>query len=163
MIQITHFSPSDWSFIAAIYQEGIDTGIATFETQVPTWKQWNATHISSCRLKAVLNNSIVGWAALSPASKREVYNGVAEVSVYIASAHRNKGIGKLLLSQLVNDSEREGFWTLQASIFSVNTASIALHQSVGFRYIGYREKIAKLNEIWYDNTILERIASLNSG
>ncbi|MFD2563877.1 GNAT family N-acetyltransferase [Aquimarina rubra] len=155
-MKILSFDQSDWTDVSRIYKEGINTGIATFETKVPVWEQWNQTHIQSCRLKAVLNNEIVGWAALAPTSKREVYKGVAEVSIYITSKYRNLGIGKLLLTKLIEDSEQEGFWTLQAGIFSNNTASIQLHTSLGFRIIGYREKVGKLQETWYDNTILER-------
>ncbi len=155
-IQIAYFSKEDWSKIATIYQEGIDTGIATFETKVPNWEAWDASHIKSCRLKACIQNQVVGWAALSPTSKRAVYKGVAEVSIYITLKYQNLGIGTLLLSQLIEESETEGFWTLQAGIFTKNFASIALHKALGFREIGYREKVGKLNDIWYDNTILER-------
>lgn len=155
-IVIQPFNQQDWSYISRIYKEGIATGMATFETQVPDWDQWDQTHTRSCRLKAVINNEIVGWAALAPASKREIYKGVAEVSIYITSKYRNLGIGKLLLTKLIEESEREGFWTLQAGIFSNNTASIKLHTSLGFRIVGYRENIGKLQGTWYDNTILER-------
>ena len=155
-VEITNFTNQDWSDIAAIYKEGIDTGMATFETKIPEWDQWNHSHIDSCRLKAMVNNETIGWAALSPTSSRKVYKGVAEVSIYITSKHRNLGIGTLLLSRLIEESETEGFWTLQAGIFSENKASIALHKSLGFREIGYREKVGKLNDIWYDNTLLER-------
>ncbi len=155
-LQIAHFTQADWPEIAEIYKEGIATGIATFETVVPFWETWDASHHKSCRLKAVSAHKIVGWAALSPTSKREVYKGVAEVSIYITSTYRNLGIGALLLSKLIEESEAVGFWTLQAGIFSNNQASIKLHKSLGFREIGYREKIGKLNDIWYDNTILER-------
>ena len=155
-IQIQPFTKTDWEAISAIYQEGINTGIATFETEVPSWEQWDDAHIKSCRLKALLQKSIVGWAALSPTSKRIVYKGVAEVSIYVTSKYQNSGIGSLLLSKLISQSEKEGFWTLQAGIFSNNKPSIALHKSLGFREIGYREKIGQLNGIWHDNTILER-------
>ena len=155
-IAISNFTHQDWSVISEIYRQGIATGIATFETQIPSWEQWDATHINSCRFKAEMNNEIVGWAALSPVSKREVYRGVAEVSIYIASDFRKLGIGKLLLQHLIKESEAEGFWTLQAGIFSQNKASIALHKALGFREIGFREKVAKLHDIWYDNTLLER-------
>ncbi|AXT51650.1 N-acetyltransferase family protein [Aquimarina sp. BL5] len=155
-IVIQPFNQSDWSHISRIYKEGIATGMATFETQVPDWDQWDQTHTRSCRLKAVINNEIVGWVALAPASKRDIYKGVAEVSIYITSKYHNLGIGKLLLTKLIEESEQEGFWTLQAGIFSNNTASIKLHTSLGFRIVGYREKIGKLQGTWYDNTILER-------
>jgi len=139
-IQIEHFSKSDWYEISTIYQEGIATGIATFETKVPSWETWDTTHTVSCRLKAIVNQEIAGWAA----------------SIYITTKFRNLGIGTLLLSALIKESESAGFWTLQAGIFSQNKASIVLHKSLGFREIGFREKIGKLNNIWYDNTILER-------
>lgn len=155
-IKIEYFVSKDWPVISAIYQEGIRTEMATFETKIPTWEQWDASHLKPCRIKAITEDTIIGWAALSPASKREVYSGVAEVSIYITSKYRNLGVGKLLLSRLIEDSEKMGFWTLQAGIFSENKASIALHKQLGFREIGYREKIAKLNNKWYDNTILER-------
>ncbi|AXT57621.1 N-acetyltransferase family protein [Aquimarina sp. AD1] len=155
-IEILTFSEEDWQDIAKIYKEGIDTGMATFETKIPKWEQWNQVHIRSCRLKAVLNNEIIGWAALAPVSTRDVYRGVAEISIYITSNRRNLGVGKLLLTKLIEESEKKGFWTLQAGIFSNNKASIHLHTSLGFRVIGYREKIGKLSNIWYDNTILER-------
>ena len=149
MLTVEAFTKQDWPSIAQIYQEGIHTGLATFETEVPSWEQWDASHIKTCRIKAVSDTTILGWAALSPSSKREVYNGVAEISIYITSKHRGLGIGTLLLSTLIDLSEKAGFWTLQASIFSKNKASIALHQSLGFRTVGYREKIAKLQNTWH--------------
>ncbi len=155
-IEILAFNEKDWQDIAKIYKEGIDTGIATFETKIPKWEQWNQAHIQSCRLKAVLNNEIIGWVALAPVSTRDVYKGVAEVSIYITSNRRNLGVGKLLLTKLIKESEQNGFWTLQAGIFSINNTSIHLHTSLGFRVIGYREKVGKLSNTWYDNTILER-------
>ncbi|WP_062053799.1 GNAT family N-acetyltransferase [Aquimarina longa] len=155
-IQIAHFTKEDWSMISTIYQEGIDTGIATFETEVPSWKQWDNSHIKSCRIKAIVKEKILGWAALSPISKRKVYKGVGEVSIYVSKKYRGRGVGKLLLSQLIKESEQTGIWTLQASVFSNNNTSIILHKSLGFREIGYREKVAKLHNKWYDNTILER-------
>ncbi|MDA7717042.1 GNAT family N-acetyltransferase [bacterium] len=156
IIKTAPFTKQDWIAVSKIYKEGIATGMATFETKTPTWSDWNALHIKTCRIKAVSNNILIGWAALSPASKREVYKGVAEISIYISENYRNLGVGKTLLTQLINESEKAGFWTLQAGIFSDNKASIALHKSLGFREIGYREKIAKLDNIWHDNTILER-------
>lgn len=155
-IKIISITQEDWPEIATIYQQGIDTGIATFEDKVPTWKQWNDSHIKSCRYKAVSSNITVGWVALSNVSKRKVYAGVAEVSIYIEKEHRNKGIGKLLLESAIKESENNGFWTLQAGIFSDNKASIALHKTMGFRTVGVRKKIAKKDKTWYDNVILER-------
>jgi L-amino acid N-acyltransferase YncA len=145
-----------WEQVKQIYESGIATGIATFETTAPDWEKWNDGHLTFARLVAVENNEVVGWAALSPVSSRCVYGGVAEVSVYVAANHKGKGIGKLLLQNLVIESENNGIWTLQAGIFTDNIVSVKLHEKVGFRVIEYREKIGKLKEAWKDNFILER-------
>ncbi len=145
-----------WGQVKQIYESGIATGIATFETTAPSWEKWNDGHLAFARLVAVDNNEVVGWAALSPVSSRCVYGGVAEVSVYVADKHKGKGIGKLLLQKLIKESESNRIWTLQAGIFTDNAASVKLHEKVGFRVIGHREKIGKLNDIWKDNYILER-------
>lgn len=155
-VRIQAFTKADWPIISSIYKEGIDTGIATFETELPSWEKWDASHIQPCRIMAIMVNEVVGWAALSPVSKRAVYKGVAEISIYITSKHQNKGIGKLLLSSLIKKSEEEGFWTLQASIFRENIGSHALHTALGFRTIGYREKIGKTQDSWHDNILLEK-------
>jgi len=145
-----------WNQVAQIYREGIETGIATFETEVPNWEVWDASHLKSCRIVAKNNNEVVGWAALTSVSSRCVYGGVAEVSVYVSSKYRGQKIGTNLLEKLIEQSEKEGFWTLQSGIFAENKASIKMHQNAGFRIIGYREKIGKLNKLWKDNVILER-------
>jgi phosphinothricin acetyltransferase len=145
-----------WEKVKQIYESGIATGIATFETNAPTWEKWNDGHLMFARLVAVENNEVAGWAALSPVSNRCVYGGVAEVSVYVADNYKGKGIGKLLLQNLITESESSNIWTLQAGIFTDNIASVKLHESVGFRVIGHREKIGKLNNTWKDNYILER-------
>jgi len=155
-VEINHIEPEDWQEIARIYKQGIATGIATFETEVPTWKQWDDSHIKSCRLAARMGNQLVGWAALSAVSGRCVYGGVAEVSVYVDNESNGKGIGSQLLKSLINESKNEGFWTIQSGIFPQNIASIKLHEKMGFRKIGYREKIGKLHSIWYDNILMER-------
>lgn len=147
---------TDWPAVAQIYKEGIATGIATFETEIPTYEQWDRGHLKSCRLVAIDKHSILGWAALSAVSGRCVYGGVAEVSVYIAQHSRGRGVGKLLLEELISQSEQEGLWTLQSGIFPQNDASIKLHEKVGFRPIGKRERIGKLKGIWYDNLLFER-------
>lgn len=147
---------ADWPAVAAIYKEGLDTEVATFETKIPSWKQWDSSHISDCRLVAENENIICGWAALSPASRRIVYKGVAEVSIYIAASARGLKVGQRLLSRLISESEKAGFWTLQAGVFPENKASIALHQKMGFRMIGFRERIASRNGKWHDNCLLER-------
>jgi phosphinothricin acetyltransferase len=155
-IFIRVMTDKDWDQVSRIYLEGIRTGIATFETHIPSWEEWNQNHLHECRLLAISNESITGWAALCSVSRRQVYSGVAEVSIYIANDWRNKGIGKFLLRNLILCSEENGVWTLQAGIFSTNTASIALHQSLGFRLVGFRERIGKLNGEWLDTMILER-------
>lgn len=147
---------TDWESVSKIYREGIATGIATFETEVPAWQLWDEKYIEHCRIVAELNHEVVGFAVLSQVSKREVYKGVAEVSVYVSTNHRGKNIGKILLTQLIKESESKGFWTLQAGIFSENIASIRLHENCGFRVVGIREKIGELHGKWHDNCLLER-------
>ena len=142
--------------ISAIYLEGIATGNATFQTEAPGWQNWNKSHFPHSRLAAFTNNEMAGWAALSPVSSRCVYAGVAEVSIYVASKYRGKGIGKILLSQLIKESEENGLWTLQSGIFPENIGSIKIHEDCGFRQIGYREKIGNMNGTWRDNIIMER-------
>ena len=154
MIEIIAMEARHWDEVARIYAEGIATGKATLETRVPAWEEWDRAHADHCRLLAVEDENILGWAALTPVSTRCVYSGVAEVSVYIAEDARGKGVGKLLLRALI--SEREGYWTLQASVFAENTVSIHLHQHSGFRIIGTRERISKLNGTWRDTVMLER-------
>jgi L-amino acid N-acyltransferase YncA len=150
---------ADWSAVRAIYAEGIATGNATFETELPEWGKWNSAHRKDCRLVAretCQASVVLGWAALSPVSGRRVYAGVAEVSVYIAAAARGRGIGKALLHALIEESERAGVWTLQAGIFPENIASLKLHKSVGFREVGIRHRIGKLGDTWRDVLLLER-------
>ena len=151
---------TDWQSVSKIYEEGIDTGIATFETEVPTWELWNEKYIEHCRIVAELDCEVVGFAVLSQVSKRAVYKGVAEVSVYVSTNHRRKNIGETLLTQLIKESESKGFWTLQAVIFSENKASIKLHEKCRFRVVGVREKIGKLQGKWHDNYLLERRSNL---
>ena len=155
-ITIRQMEPCNWEKVKIIYEAGIATGVATFEVSAPGWEQWDKGHLSFARLIAVNEETVLGWAALSAVSGRCVYGGVAEVSVYIADDHRGKGIGKALLQALITESEANGIWTLQAGIFTDNTASVKLHEGVGFRLIGYREKIGKLKGQWKDNFILER-------
>lgn len=155
-IQIRNLVPEDWKIVKIIYESGIATGVATFETSAPIWENWNSGHLQFGRFVATIENEIVGWTALSPVSSRCVYGGVAEISVYVSETHRGKGVGKLLLNNLIINSEQNGIWTLQAGIFTDNIASVQLHESVGFRVIGHREKIGKLKDKWKDNFILER-------
>ena len=148
--------PEDWERVAAIYREGIASGHATFEINVPTFAEWDRAHLAAARLIAHQNGSIVGWAALTQVSQRRVYVGVAEVSVYVASTARGSGVGRKLLAGLIEESERNGIWTLQAGIFPENTASLALHHAAGFREVGRRERIGKMNGVWRDTILLER-------
>ena len=157
---ITIMRLEDWAAVREIYREGIATGNATFETELPAWERWDRNHRPDCRVIARREGRILGWAALSPISKRRVYAGVAEVSVYVAAAARGGGIGKTLLTALVKESERTGIWTLQSGIFPDNVASIALHQSCGFREVGMRQRIGKLGEAWRDVLLLERRSRL---
>lgn len=155
-IVIREMLASDWNAVAAIYTEGIATGLATFETTTPSYDSWNTAHMPTCRLVATTNKTVLGWAALSPVSSRCVYGGIAEVSVYIAKKNRGLGVGKLLLKQLLIESENEGLWTLQSSIFPENHGSIELHKKLEFRYIGKREHVGKLNGVWKDNLLFEK-------
>lgn len=153
---ITTMQNEDWPQVQGIYREGIETGNATFETQVPEWEAWDGKTRPQPRLVARLDGQVVGWAALSSVSARAVYAGVCEVSVYVAAAARGQGVGKKLLQALVQASEELGIWTLQASIFPENQASIAIHEQCGFRVLGRREKIAQHRGRWRDTTLMER-------
>jgi L-amino acid N-acyltransferase YncA len=155
-MEIINIEEKHYPEIAKIYLQGISTGFATFQTSAPSWEEWDKAHLKTCRILATKDNEIVGSAALTHVSSRCVYEGVAEVSIYIGQEFRGKGIGKFLLSALIKQSEENGLWTLQSGIFAENIGSIALHEKCGFRKIGYREKIAKLNNIWKDNIIMER-------
>ena len=155
-IVITEMLPDHWTEVSNIYKDGIDTGMATFETEIPSWESWDKNHIKSCRLVAINENRIVGWAALSPVSSRCVYGGVAEVSVYVDIEAWGKKIGEKLMLKIIEESELNGYWTLQSGVFPENIASINLHEKVGFREIGYREKIGQLDGIWKDNILWER-------
>jgi L-amino acid N-acyltransferase YncA len=155
-IIITEMLPDHWNAVADIYKQGIATGMATFEKDIPSWDTWNANHIENCRSIALIENKIIGWAALSAVSSRCVYGGVAEVSVYVGAENRAKGIGELLLRNLIDQSEKAGYWTLQSGIFPENKKSIDLHQKAGFRIMGYREKIGQLDGVWKDNILMER-------
>ncbi|WP_294205396.1 GNAT family N-acetyltransferase [uncultured Chryseobacterium sp.] len=145
-----------FSEVVEIYRQGLATGMATFQNEVPSWEEWDRTHLAFCRMAASENNKILGWVALTPVSARTVYAGVAEVSIYLAEGERGKGIGTLLLNALIGQSEANGIWTLQSGIFSENKGSIRLHEKCGFRQVGYRERIAKKNGIWKDTVLMER-------
>jgi L-amino acid N-acyltransferase YncA len=154
--------PEDWEAVRTIYLEGLATGQATFETTAPSWDQWDSSHLPFARLIATSepDGSVKGWAALAPVSKRPVYSGVVEVSVYIARDSRGKGLGRQLLTLLIAESEKNGIWMLQASIFPENKASIALHELCDFRLVGNRERIGRMNGVWRDTMLLERRSSV---
>jgi phosphinothricin acetyltransferase len=149
--------PADWSAVRAIYQAGIDTRNATFETVAPGWEQWDGAHLAAHRFVATdAAGAVAGWAALSPVSDRCVYAGVAENSVYVHPDHHHRGVGLALMEALIRSAEGAGIWTIQTGIFPENTASLALHERVGFRVIGRRERIGHLDGRWRDTFLLER-------
>ncbi|HYA08481.1 MAG TPA: GNAT family N-acetyltransferase [Gaiellaceae bacterium] len=151
--------PDDWPQVAAAYADGIRTGNATFETDVPSWEDWDAAHLE-LRLVAELDGVVAGWAALSPVSDRCCYRGVAELSVYVAAPAQGRGVGRMLLDELIARSEAAGVWTLQAGVFPENEASLALHTACGFRVVGVRERLGELNGVWRDVVMLERRSEL---
>jgi L-amino acid N-acyltransferase YncA len=151
---IRDLRPDDWPQVAAIYRDGMRGGLATFETEVPSWEDWDAAH--AIRVVAELLDEVIGWAALGPVSSRWSYRGVAESSVYVARDHHGRGVGRALMKQLIDKSESAGIWTIQTSIFPENAASLKLHHSVGFRVVGVRERIGKRDGLWRDTVLLER-------
>lgn len=153
---IREMVPSDWPSVARIYAQGIESGHATFETEVPDWEAWDSGHLEECRLVSEVEGDVVAWAALSPVSRRSVYRGVAEVSVYVGSEARGRRVGSELLAALVECSEDAGIWTLQAVTFPENEASITLHARHGFRLVGTRENIGSQHGRWRDTVLLER-------
>jgi L-amino acid N-acyltransferase YncA len=148
--------PEDWEAVRAIYLEGIATGNSTFEQSAPDWEAWDQGHLETCRLVARAGSEVLGWTALSPISRRQVYAGVAEFSIYVAERARGRGIGAALLKALIEVSEREGIWTLQSGIFPENTASLELCRRFGFRVVGTRERIGCMEGRWRDVVLLER-------
>jgi phosphinothricin acetyltransferase len=148
--------PDDWPEVARIYREGIETGNATFETEVPAWEAWNAAHLAEHRFVAERDRQVVGWAALLPVSSRDCYAGVAEVSLYVEEGSRSQGVGSELLATVVESSEHGGIWTLQTSVFPENEASLRLLRRFGFRDVGFRERIGRLHGIWRDTVLVER-------
>jgi len=158
-VNIRKLRREDWPAVRDIYEEGVRGGDATFETETPSWEAWDAAHLE-VRLVAERDGSVVGWAALSPASARRCYRGVGEVSVYVASEARGAGLGRKLLEELVRRSEQDGYWTLTAGVFPENEASIRLHEACGFREVGVRERLGELHGVWRDVILLERRSKL---
>lgn len=159
-VDIAPMTPADWDYVRAIYLEGIASGQATFETEAPSWEQWDAAHHAFARLVARSDGRVIGWAALSPVSRRECYTGVAEVSVYVAASYRGRGVGRRLLESVIAESERHGIWPLQGATFPSNTASLQLQKSCGFREIGRRERVAQLHGKWRDTILTERRSTI---
>jgi L-amino acid N-acyltransferase YncA len=157
---IRNLLQSDGERVLEIYRMGLDTRNATFETNVPAWQEWNSKHLSHSRFVAEEDGIVIGWAALSPFSSREVYIGVAEVSIYVAIGFRGRKIGSGLMEQIIISSEHNGIWTLFSSVFPENEATLKLHYKFGFREIGRRERIAKLDGVWRDTILLERRSSV---
>ena len=155
-VTVRHLRPGDWPEVARIFAEGIATGNATFETEVPSWEDWDRRHLREHRFVAERDGRVVAWIALAPVSPRRCYAGVAEVSAYVAEQARGEGIGAKLLASLIESSERCGIWTLQTGVFPENEASLALLKHDGFREVGVRERIAQLHGVWRDTVLLER-------
>jgi phosphinothricin acetyltransferase len=155
-VRIEAMTPADWVEVGEVYGEGISTGDATFEADVPSWGEWDASHMNACRFVAREGDTVLGWAALSPVSPRACYRGVAEVSMYVREAARGRGVGRALLDHLVAASESAGIWTLQGSTFPENAASLRLQAACGFRVVGRRERIAQLHGKWRDTVLTER-------
>ncbi len=155
-LTVDPLTASDWEAVRAVYEEGIATGNATFEAAAPSWDEWDASHLGEHRFAARLDGDVVGWVALAPVSSRCVYAGVAESSVYVGAGARGRGVGRALLNAVIASSEAAGIWTLEAGIFPENRASLALHARCGFRVVGVRERLGRMNGIWRDVVLLER-------
>lgn len=154
-MEIRALDEADWPEVSRVYADGIATGDATFEVEPPTWERWDAAH-PSLRLVAVEDGRVVGWAALSPYSDRRCYRGVAEESVYVGAEARGKGVGRALLGEMIARAEADGYWTLLAGIFPENAASVALHESFGFRVVGRHVGLGERDGVWRDVLLLER-------
>jgi L-amino acid N-acyltransferase YncA len=155
-IAITGLLPEHWAAVALIYGQGIATGDATFETEVPAWERWDASHLADQRFVALRDGLVIGWAAAGAVSERCVYGGVVEHSVYVAASARRQGVGLRLLERLVRSTEAAGIWTIQTGIFPENEASLRLHERAGFEVVGRRKRIGKHGCVWRDVLLLER-------
>jgi L-amino acid N-acyltransferase YncA len=154
-VHIRPLRRDDWREVARIYAEGLASGVASFETEVPSWDEWDAEHLGELRLVAEFDGTVAGWLAVAPVSRRECYRGVVEHSVYVDAAARGRGVGRALLERLVLDASARGIWTIQTSIIASNIPSVRLHEAVGFRVVGRRERIAQRDGVWHDTVLLE--------
>jgi phosphinothricin acetyltransferase len=153
-VTVRELRPDDWPAVRVIYLDGIRSGLASFETEAPSWEAWDAGH--TLRVVAESDEEVVGWAAAAPVSPRRCYRGVLETSVYVGARTRGRGVGRTLLQELIARSEHDGVWTLETSIFPENEASLKLHHAVGFRVVGTRKRIAKRDGLWRDTVLMER-------
>jgi phosphinothricin acetyltransferase len=155
--EIREMKEDDWEDVARIYQDGLDTHVATFQTSCPTYEEWDKAHLKICRFVITQDGKVAGWTALSPVSSRCVYGGVAELSIYMDGKYRKSGLGTKLLGHLIHESEKAGIWMLQSAIIQENLASLNLHRKCGFRNVGYREKIAKdYTGVWRNTVMMEK-------
>jgi len=157
-VTIDELRAEDWAAVARIFEAGLDLG--TFEDAIPSWESWDARYLAAPRLVARENRTVLGWAALAPYSKRTCYRGVVENSIYVAPEARGRGVGRLLLEELVRRADEAGIWTIQAHMFADNVASRALHESCGFRFVGIHERLARKHGVWRDTALLERRSPL---
>jgi L-amino acid N-acyltransferase YncA len=155
-LELRELRHEDWPAVKAIFEQGIAGGQATFEVEAPSWEAWDKTHLDGHRLVAVQGGEVVGWAALSAVSERCCYEGVAEDSVYVADEAQGRGVGRALLTELIERAENDGFWTVQAGIFPENSASVELHKRCGFRVVGLRERLGHQHGVWRDVVLMER-------
>jgi L-amino acid N-acyltransferase YncA len=154
-VVVRSLEPEDWPDVARIYRDGLATGLASFETDVPTWADWDAAHLAALRYVAELDGRVLGWLAVSSVSRRECYRGVVEHSVYVDEQARGRGLARALIGRLVAEAPSHGIWTIQTSIIAENVASLALHEAAGFRVVGRRERIAQRDGVWHDTVLLE--------
>jgi L-amino acid N-acyltransferase YncA len=156
MAVVAELSPEHWTAVARIYAEGIATGDATFETEVPDWEAWDRRHLAEHRFVALAEGEVVGWVAAGAVSDRRAYAGVVEHSVYVSRTAQGHGVGRALLEALIASTEAAGIWTIQTGIFPENTASLRLHERAGFEVVGRRKRIGKLAGVWRDVIAVER-------
>ena len=153
-VTVRELRPDDWPAVRQIYLDGIRSGLASFETEAPSWDAWDAKH--TLRVVAHSLDAVLGWAAAGPVSSRRCYRGVVESSVYVAAGARGRGVGRALMEELIARSERDGIWTIETGIFPENTVSLRLHERCGFRVVGTRERIGCHHGRWRDVVFLER-------